>query len=61
MTCFTQGDGSAAILQDDGHVFTFSMHCGINFPFNKQQSDLDISLDKGVGVRLHINRPNLIC
>lgn len=43
-----QGDGTAAIFRDDDSVFTFSMHCGANFPFRKQQSDLDLSLAVGV-------------
>ncbi|MEL7333601.1 MAG: histone deacetylase [Cyanobacteria bacterium J06560_2] len=44
-----QGDGSAFIFQNDPSVFTFSMHCGVNFPGRKQQSDLDIPLDENVG------------
>jgi len=39
-----QGDGTASIFQYDNNVFTFSMHCGKNFPFRKQVSDLDLSL-----------------
>ena len=39
-----QGDGTAFIFQGDASVFTFSMHCGINFPGRKQQSDLDVPL-----------------
>jgi acetoin utilization deacetylase AcuC-like enzyme len=27
-----QGDGTAWIFQDDPRVFTFSMHCAVNFP-----------------------------
>ena len=42
-----QGDGTAAIFQHDPSVFTFSMHCGVNFPFRKQQSDLDVELPIG--------------
>lgn len=44
-----QGDGTAAIFTDDPTVFTFSIHGASNFPFRKQQSDLDIALDDGVG------------
>ncbi len=44
-----QGDGTAAILADDPRVFTFSLHCRANFPARKQQSDLDLALDAGVG------------
>ncbi|MDF0554978.1 histone deacetylase [Kamptonema sp. UHCC 0994] len=43
-----QGDGTAVIFQDDSSVFTFSMHCEINFPGTKQQSDLDVSLPVGM-------------
>ena len=43
-----QGDGTAAIFKDDPTVFTFSMHCQKNFPFRKQQSDLDIPLPEGM-------------
>ncbi len=39
-----QGDGTAAILADDETIFTFSIHGANNFPFRKQQSDLDIAL-----------------
>lgn len=44
-----QGDGTAVIFQGDHTVFTFSMHCQINFPFRKQQSDLDVPLAEGLG------------
>ncbi|MBD2577983.1 histone deacetylase [Oscillatoria sp. FACHB-1406] len=43
-----QGDGTAYIFQNDDRVFTFSMHCEINFPAKKQQSDLDIPLPQGL-------------
>jgi acetoin utilization deacetylase AcuC-like enzyme len=43
-----QGDGTAAIFQNDPNVFTFSMHCGINFPNTKQRSDLDVPLPEGM-------------
>lgn len=39
-----QGDGTAAIFKDDPSVFTFSAHCEKNFPFRKQESDLDIGM-----------------
>jgi len=44
-----QGDGTAWIFKDDPSVFTFSMHCEINFPGTKQTSDLDIGLPQGMG------------
>ncbi len=43
-----QGDGTAYIFRDDPSVFTFSMHCDINFPGKKQQSDLDVPLPEGM-------------
>ena len=46
-----QGDGTAFIFQDDGNVFTFSMHGEKNFPFRKEQSDLDVGLPDNTNVR----------
>jgi acetoin utilization deacetylase AcuC-like enzyme len=43
-----QGDGTAYIFQNDPTVFTFSMHCEINFPGTKQVSDLDVALPEGM-------------
>jgi len=40
-----QGNGTAAIFKGDPTVFTFSIHGQNNFPFNKEQSDLDIGLE----------------
>ena len=42
-----QGDGTAWIFRNDPTVFTFSMHCAVNFPSRKQISDLDIPLNEG--------------
>ena len=42
-----QGNGTAEIFQDDASVFTFSMHGQGNYPFKKENSDLDIPLEKG--------------
>jgi acetoin utilization deacetylase AcuC-like enzyme len=39
-----QGNGTAALCADDPTIFTFSIHGANNFPFHKQQSDLDIAL-----------------
>jgi len=44
-----QGDGTAAIFAQEGRVFTASVHGATNFPFRKEQSDLDIALPKGAG------------
>jgi acetoin utilization deacetylase AcuC-like enzyme len=42
-----QGNGTAAILRGDDTVFTFSIHGAKNFPFHKEQSDLDVPLPDG--------------
>jgi len=42
-----QGNGTASILQNDKSIFTLSMHGENNFPFTKEQSDLDIGLPNG--------------
>ncbi len=42
-----QGNGTAVIFQNDPTVYTFSIHGEKNFPFHKEQSDLDIALPDG--------------
>jgi acetoin utilization deacetylase AcuC-like enzyme len=42
-----QGNGTAQIFRQEARVFTFSMHSGHNYPFHKEQSDLDIALPDG--------------
>jgi acetoin utilization deacetylase AcuC-like enzyme len=42
-----QGNGTAAILRGDPTVFTFSIHGAKNFPFHKEESDLDTPLPDG--------------
>ncbi len=44
-----QGNGTAAIFQNEPRVFTFSIHGEKNFPARKEQSTLDIHLPNGVG------------
>lgn len=39
-----QGNGTAAIFQNNPNVFTFSVHGKTNYPFKKEVSDLDIPL-----------------
>jgi acetoin utilization deacetylase AcuC-like enzyme len=39
-----QGNGTAQIFRNESRVFTFSMHGANNYPLQKEQSDLDISL-----------------
>ncbi len=42
-----QGNGTAAIFQNNHSVFTFSMHGKNNYPLRKETSDLDVALDDG--------------
>lgn len=44
-----QGNGTASILSNEAHIFTFSIHGANNFPFRKETSDLDIELADGTG------------
>lgn len=44
-----QGNGTAAIFRGDPTVYTFSIHGRNNFPFHKEESDLDIALEDGTG------------
>jgi acetoin utilization deacetylase AcuC-like enzyme len=39
-----QGNGTARIFTNDDQVFTLSLHGARNFPFAKEQSDLDVEL-----------------
>ncbi|WP_224491449.1 histone deacetylase family protein [Robertkochia flava] len=50
-----QGNGTAEIFQDDPSVFTFSIHGKNNYPFKKEQSDLDIALDDKTGDTEYLN------
>ena len=42
-----QGDGTASICAEMPNIQTISIHCEQNYPFRKQQSDLDIPLQAG--------------
>ncbi|MCB0081328.1 MAG: histone deacetylase [Caldilineaceae bacterium] len=60
-----QGDGTASILRDHANAFTFSMHCGKNFPYRKSASDLDVELpvdmaDDAYLQTLHRHLPSLL-
>jgi acetoin utilization deacetylase AcuC-like enzyme len=43
-----QGNGTASLFANEPRVFTFSMHGAHNYPFHKEQSDLDIPLPDGI-------------
>ena len=44
-----QGNGTAHIFRDQPAVFTLSLHQENNYPVPKQQGDLDVGLDDGIG------------
>ena len=44
-----QGNGTAHIFQADDSVFTLSLHGARNFPFRKEEGDLDMPLPDGCG------------
>lgn len=50
-----QGNGTAALLQNDPTAFTFSIHGKNNFPYRKVKSDLDIALDDGANDRVYLD------
>lgn len=50
-----QGNGTAEIFQNDNSVFTFSMHGKSNYPFKKEQSDLDIALENNCDDNTYLN------
>jgi acetoin utilization deacetylase AcuC-like enzyme len=50
-----QGNGTAAILQNDDSIFTLSIHGENNFPFKKEQSDLDVGLADGCNDEVYLH------
>jgi len=53
-----QGNGTAKISEKNDQVFTFSMHGEHNYPFHKEQSDLDIPLKDGTGDEAYLSLLN---
>jgi len=49
-----QGNGTASILARDESVFTLSLHGENNYPFEKEQSDLDVALADGVTDEIYL-------
>jgi len=49
-----QGNGTAALCQDDADVFTFSMHSESNYPARKERSSWDIGLPDGTTDELYL-------
>lgn len=50
-----QGNGTAAILENDQRIFTLSLHGENNFPFQKEKSNLDIALPDGCSDDLYLD------
>jgi len=50
-----QGNGTAEIFRNDKRVFTFSMHGEKNYPFHKEESDLDIELEDGTDDKTYLS------
>jgi len=53
-----QGNGTAAILEDDPSIFTLSIHGKNNFPFQKEKSDLDVGLEDGCNDQTYLQSLN---
>lgn len=49
-----QGNGTASILANDDSIFTLSLHGEHNYPFRKEQSDLDVALADGTGDEVYL-------
>ena len=50
-----QGNGTAALFQNNPAVFTFSVHGKANYPFQKERSDLDIPLADNTQDRAYLS------
>ena len=50
-----QGDGTASICENIDNIFTCSIHCKNNFPFDKKNSNLDVPIDDEVDDIKYIN------
>lgn len=50
-----QGNGTAAVFANDPTVFTFSIHGAKNFPFHKENSDLDIAMEDEAGDEVYLD------
>lgn len=51
-----QGDGTAHIFEHDPTVLTTSIHCGVNFPFRKQRSKIDVELPAGTADEVYLEQ-----
>ena len=51
-----QGNGTAKLFEENPAVFTFSMHGEHNYPFHKEQSDLDMPLQDGTDTETYLQK-----
>ena len=51
-----QGNGTAKIFSNQPRVFTLSLHGKHNYPFHKENSDMDIPLDDGTDDKLYMRQ-----
>ena len=51
-----QGNGTASILKDNDKVFTFSMHGEKNYPFHKENSNLDVPVKDGINGKEYLKK-----
>lgn len=51
-----QGNGTAAIARNDETLFAFSMHCDRNYPFRKENGDLDVAIPQGAGDTIYLEQ-----
>ncbi len=49
-----QGNGTAKMLENEEHIFTFSMHGENNYPMLKEKSDLDVPLKDGINDKVYL-------
>ncbi len=50
-----QGNGTAALFENNDAVFTMSVHGKNNYPFRKENSDLDIPLKDGIDDKTYLD------
>ena len=51
-----QGDGTIDICHDKNGIYTCSLHCEQNFPFQKRQGTRDVSLDNHLEDTTYLNK-----
>ncbi len=51
-----QGDGTIDICHDKNGIYTCSLHCEQNFPFQKRQGTRDVSLDNHLEDAAYLNK-----